>query len=152
MSDAVEAGVAEGGLRVGEVCDAQVSEDAEGQVESSDVEGGEGSEGAGAGLAEVGEQPEGTRGESGGEVVSEGVDFGLGEAVEEEMSGDEVDVGGGSEGEGGGLEGLEAIGGGVAAVAEEVEHGGTGIDSEGVEMGLVAHPVPDGAACRREGP
>jgi len=70
--------------------DAEVGEEAEGEVEGSDVEGGERTESAGAGLAEVGEEPEGSGGDLGGEVLGEGVDFGLGEAVEEEVGGDEV--------------------------------------------------------------
>jgi hypothetical protein len=42
--DAVEACGGESGLRVGEVGDAEAGEDAEGEIEGSDVEGGEGAE------------------------------------------------------------------------------------------------------------
>ncbi len=68
--------------------------------------------------------------------MGEGGELGLGEAVEEEVGDDEVGFGGGCDGEGGGLQGLEAVGVGTAAVAEEVEHGGAGVDREGLEVWL----------------
>ena len=89
-SDAREAGGGEGGLRVGKVGDAEAGEDAEGEVEKTDVEGGEGAEECALGDGEVGEEPEGAGGGVGGDVSGEGIDFGLGEAVEEEVGDDEV--------------------------------------------------------------
>jgi hypothetical protein len=88
--DAVEAGGGEGGLGVGEVGDAKAGEDAEGEIEGADVEGCEGAEERGWGDGEVGEEPEGAGGGVGGDVVGKGVELGLGEAVEEEVGGDEV--------------------------------------------------------------
>ena len=73
-----------------------------------------------------------------GEVVGEGVDFGLGEAVEEEVGDDEVGFGGGSDGEGRGLQGSDSRGIGLAAAAEEMEHGGAGVEGEGAEVGSVS--------------
>jgi hypothetical protein len=88
--DAVEVGVAEGGLWIGKAGDAQAGEDAEDKVERADVEGGERAKDAGVGLAEVGDEPEGSGLELGGDALGESVDFGLGEAVEKEMGCDEI--------------------------------------------------------------
>ena len=61
-----------------------------------------------------------------GEVLDEGIEVGLGEAVEEEVGGDEI--GGGVRGVG---QGVLMVGGQewgvVAALAEELEHGGAGV-------------------------
>ncbi len=135
--DALEARSGEGGLWIGKLLYAEAGEDAEGEIEAADVEVGEGSKKPRRGVAEVGEKPEGAGTEMGCEVPGEGVELGLGEAVEEEVGDDEVGFGRGCEGECGGVEGAEAIGGGVAAIAEEEEHGGAGIDGEGVEVGLL---------------
>ncbi len=141
--DAGEAGGGEGGLGVGEVGDAEAGEDAEGEVEGADVEGGEGAEEWALGDGEVGEEPEGAGGGVGGDVLGEGGEFGLGEAVEEEVGDDEVGVAGypaGVEGRGWKQvqrprsEGSDALDVRLAAVAEEVEHGGAGIDGEGAEV------------------
>ena len=90
---AMEAGEAcgfEGGGVVGELGDAEAGEDAEAGVEGADV----GSGGcAGDGVlreTEVGDEPEGIGGGCGGEGLGELVEFGLGEAVEDEVGDDEV--------------------------------------------------------------
>jgi hypothetical protein len=44
------------------------------------------------------------------------------------------------------LEGLEAVGVGLAALAEEVEHGGAGVDGQGVEVGLLGEELGEEAA------
>jgi hypothetical protein len=87
--DASEAGAGEGGLRVGQVVGSEARKDAEGEIEGADVKGGEGFEERGAGWAEVGQDPEGA-GADGGEAEGEAIDFGLVEAVEEEVGDDEV--------------------------------------------------------------
>ena len=74
---------------VGEVGGAETGEDAEGEVESADEELLRGGAWAG-GDAEVGDEPEGSGSERGGDAGDEGVEFGLGEAVEEEVGDDEV--------------------------------------------------------------
>jgi hypothetical protein len=43
------------------------------------------------------------------------------------------------------LEGLEAVGVGLAAVAEELEHGGAGVDGQGVEVGLLGEELGEEA-------
>jgi len=88
--DACEAGGGEGGLRVGKVGDAEAGEDAEGEIEEADVEGGEGAKDWVGGDGEVGEEPEGAGGGVRGDLVGEGGEFRLGEAVEEEVGDDEV--------------------------------------------------------------
>ena len=133
--DAGEAGGGEGRLRIGKVGDAQAGEEAEGQVERADVEGGEGADDGSLRNGEVGEEPEGAGSGLGGEVLGEAGEFGLGEAVEEEMSNDEVGIGRRSDREGGGLEGADAVQEGLAAPAEQLKHGGAGIDGQGTEVG-----------------
>jgi hypothetical protein len=44
------------------------------------------------------------------------------------------------------LEGLEAVGVGLAAAAEEVEHGGAGVDGQGLEIGLTGEELGEEAA------
>ena len=89
VGDSGEAGGGEGGGVVGEVGGAEAGEDAEGEVEAADEEVGGEAHGAG-GDAEVGDEPEGSGSEGGGDAGDEGVEFGLGEAVEEEVGDDEV--------------------------------------------------------------
>jgi hypothetical protein len=114
---------------------AEAGEEAEGEVEAADVESGEGLERSG-GDAEVGEEPECSGGQGGGEPGCEGVEFELGEAVEEEVGDDEVGGMGGGVGEGAGVVGVEAVGGWVAALVKELEHGGAGVDCVCVEVGV----------------
>ena len=92
LGGADEARAAERGFVVGEVGGAEAGEEAEGEVEGADVETGDGAERSG-GDAEVGDEPEGVGGDAGGGGGDELIDFGLGEAVEEEVGDDEVAVG-----------------------------------------------------------
>ena len=144
--DAREAGGGEGGLGVGEAGDAEAGEDAEGEVEEADVEGGEGRRMGLGGMAKSERSQRvpgaGVRGDS----VGEGLKFGLGEAVEEEVGDDEVGAWGWCDGEGGGLEGADAFGIGLAAVVEEVKHGGAGVDGEGAEVGSACQEAGEEAA------
>ena len=84
-----EAGGGEGGGVVGEVGGAEAGEEPEGEVEAADEELCAGDAWAG-GDAEVGDEPEGVGFEVRGEAGDEGFEFGLGEAVEEEVGDDEV--------------------------------------------------------------
>jgi hypothetical protein len=129
--EAREAGGGEGGLGVGEVGDAEAGEDAEGEVEETDVEGGEGAEECVLRDGEVGDEPEGAWGGVCGDLMGECGEFGLGEAVEEEVGDDEVSAGRWGAGECRGLEGPDAMDIGLAAVTEELKHGCAGIDGEG---------------------
>jgi hypothetical protein len=144
LRDEGEAG-GEGGGVVGEACNAEAGEEAEGQVEAADEELGDGAHRAGGGDAEVGDEPEGSGLEVWGEMGYECFEFGLGEAVEEEVGGYEIVGMSGGEGEGVGVVGLEACAcrraGGVAAVLEEPEHGGAGVDCVGVELGVGAEEL-----------
>ncbi len=89
--DAIEAGGGEGGLGVGEMGDAEAGEDAEGEVEEADVEGGEGAKESGVGGWRSRRGARGCRGRCWRRCgLGEGVEFGLGEAVEEEVGDDEV--------------------------------------------------------------
>ncbi len=133
--DAGEAGGGEGHLRVGKPGDAEAGEDAEGQVERADVEGGKGAEDRCLGDGEVREEPEGAGGGIRGEGLGQGGEFSRGEAVEEEVGDDEVSVLRRSDGEGGSLESADAVQEGLAATAEELKHGGAGIDGQGTEVG-----------------
>jgi hypothetical protein len=137
--EAVEACGAKGGLGIGEAGDAEASEYAEGEVQRADVERGDWAQGGLAGDGEVGEQPEGSGLERSSQAMGEGGKVGLGEAVEEKVGDDEVGVGFGGQVEGRGLEGLQlsAWGGAEAALAEEMEHGGAGVDGQDVEVRLV---------------
>src|SRR5579871_3410943 len=102
--------------------------------------------------AEVGEKPEGSGGEGGRDSGDEGVEFGLGEAVEEEMGDDEVVFlwGGRGEGEGVCLISVEACGCGggccFAALTEELKHGGTGVYGVGLEGGVLGEESGEEAA------
>ena len=104
---------------VGEAGGAKASEYAEGEVEAADVGAGDGAHGPGGWDAEVGDEPDGVGCEVRGELGNECFELGLGEAVDEEVSDDEVVFfcGFGVEGEGVGLVGLEAVGVGGAALA-----------------------------------
>ncbi len=89
VGDSGEAGLGEWGGVVGEVGGAEAGEEAEGEIEGADEEFGWKMHGAG-GNAEVGDEPEGAGGEVGCDAGDEGVEFGLGEAVEEEVGDDEI--------------------------------------------------------------
>ncbi len=96
MGDADEAGGGKRGLWIRQAVRAEAGEDAEGEVEGSDIDGREGLEDCGARWAEVGEKPK-CAGADGGEAGGDLVDFGLGEAVEEEVGDDEVGIGCGAD-------------------------------------------------------
>ncbi len=85
----VRPALGEGRCVVGEVGGAQAGDDAEGEVEAADEELRGQAHGAG-GNAEVGDEPECSGSEGGDDAGDEGVEFGLGEAVEEEVGDDEV--------------------------------------------------------------
>ena len=148
LGDAGEGGLGERCGVVGEGSDAEVGEDAEDEVEGADVGAGDEAHGAGGWDAEVGDEPEGSGCEVRGDLGDEGFEFGLGEAVEEEVSDDEVVFccGLGMEGEGVGLVGLEAVGVRGAAAAEKMEHGGAGVDGVGLEVGVLSEELGEEAA------
>jgi hypothetical protein len=89
MGDSDQAGLGEWRGVVGETGSAESGEEAEGEVEAADEELCGETHGA-RGDAEVGDEPEGSGSEGGSDAVDEGVEFGLGEAVEEEVGDDEV--------------------------------------------------------------
>jgi hypothetical protein len=89
MGDSGQAGLGEWRGVVGEVGGAETSEEAEGEVEAADEELRGETHGT-RGDAEVGDEPEGLGSEGGSDAVDEGVEFGLGEAVEKEVGDDEV--------------------------------------------------------------
>src|ERR1700733_7948179 len=74
---------------VGKAGGAQAGEETEGEVEGADDECGGEMHGAG-GNAEVGDEPERTGAEVFRGAFDQGVEVGLGEAVEEEVSNDEI--------------------------------------------------------------
>ena len=142
---------------VGEAGGAEAGEEAEGEVEAPDEELCRETHGAG-GDAEVGDEPEGSGSEGRGDASDESVEFGLGEAVEEEVGDDEivsfVSVGCVGfplerEGECVGLMGAKAKGGirdcCFAALAKEVEHGGADVDCVGVEVRVVLEELGEEA-------
>jgi len=141
----LEAVAAEDRGVIGEMADAQASEQGEGAVESGDDQAGgeDGEAGTMSGDLEFGDEPAGVGGTGGDDDGGEALDLGRGEAVEEEMGDDEV-VGGAIVNGGGArveLERIEAMGahaGGGAgagdAAAEQSEHTGAGVDSVGVKL------------------
>jgi hypothetical protein len=89
LGDSGQTGLGEGCGVVGEVGGAETGEEAEGEVEASD-EGPCGEAHEAVWDAEVGDEPEGSGSEGGSDAGDEGVEFGWGEAVEEEVGDDEV--------------------------------------------------------------
>ena len=81
LGDAGEAGLDEGCGVVGEGADAEVGEDAEGEVEAADVGAGDGAHGAGGRDSEIRDEPECVGAEVWGDAGYEGFELGLGEAV-----------------------------------------------------------------------
>ena len=122
---------------VGEVGGPESGKDAEGEVEGADECLCRESHEA-VGSAEVGEQPERVGGEGRCYAGDEGLEFGFGEAIEEEVGDNEVVRTVKGVGEGVGVMGAEACGGvwacGFAALAEEFEHHGAGVYGIGVEL------------------
>jgi hypothetical protein len=82
----------------------------------------------------------------GGDGLGEGLDFGLGKAVEEEVGDDEVGVGRRADGEGGALEDSDAVDEGLAAVVQKLQHGGAAIDGQGPQVGPVFEEAGEEAA------
>src|SRR5271170_3216813 len=93
------------------------------------------------GYAEVGDEPESSWCECGGDSGDEGFEFRLGEAVEEEVSDDEIIGAFERNGECVGVKGAESGGGagscGFAAAVEQLEHGGAGVDCVCLEVRVV---------------
>jgi hypothetical protein len=125
---------------VGKVGGAEAGEEAEGHVEGADEESGGETHWAG-GYSEVGDEPGGFRDERGSDAVDEGVEIGLGEAVEEEVGDDEIVRAFEGCGEDVGVVGAEADvyvwSGGFAALPEEFEHGGAGVYGISVDVLVV---------------
>jgi hypothetical protein len=137
LGDSRESGLGEWRGVVGEMGGAEASEDTEGEVEAADDEFC-GEMHWAVRDAEVGDEPEGSGSKGGGDADDEGVELGLGEAVEKEVGDDQVVGVFEWEGEGVGVMGVEA---GVdvwcgffAVLAEELEHGGAGVDCVDFEM------------------
>ncbi len=83
------------------------------------------------------------------DAVDEGVEFGLGEAVEEEVSDDEI-VGAYREGRrvrrsGGVRRRVFASGLRLRSVVEELKHGGAGVDGVGVELWVLREKLGEKA-------
>jgi hypothetical protein len=146
VGDAGEAGSGEGRGVIGQGVGAEAGEDAEGKVEAADVGSGDEVHEAGGWNAEVGDEPEGSRGEVRGDVSDEGFEFGLGEAIEKEVGDDEVVLLCWVKSEGVAVVGLEASSVKGAALAEEMEHGGAGVDSVGLEVGVLREETGEEAA------
>ena len=149
VGDSGEAGLREGCGVVGEAGCAETGEDAEGEVEAADEELCRDTHGAG-GDAEVGDEPEGSGGEGGSDASDERVEFGLGEAVEEEVGDDEVVLLFEREGDGVGVMGAEASGGVgsccFAALAEELKHCGAGVDCVGAKVRVLLEELGEEAS------
>lgn len=140
-----EAGSAEGGGVVGKLRDAKTGEQAEGEVEEADQSLCRAAEQA-RGNAEVGEKPKRSRGEMGSRSGDEPIEFGLGEAIEEEVGDDEVVGVRGLEGAGIDLVGLEAGECTARSTPEKVEHGGAEVDGVGLEMAVAGQEGCEKAA------
>jgi hypothetical protein len=149
VGDSSEAGLREGCSVVGEAGGAETGEEAEGEIEAADEELCRDTQGAG-GDAEVGDEPEGSGSEGGNDASDERVEFGLGEAVEEEVGDDEIVSLCGREGDGVGVMGAEADGGVgsccFAALAEELKHRRTGVDYVGAEIRVLLEELGEEAS------
>ena len=130
----------EGSVNGGEVLGTESCKEAESGVEGSDVNRSEEPPGLAWRDGEVGEDPETARSDGAGELLSEGVEFLLVEAVKKEVGdyevgSDQIQVRGQTCG--GGLQGGEPRAGEGAAFAQQTEHGGAGIYGERMEAGIV---------------
>jgi len=146
--DSGESGLCEWCCVVGEVGGAEAGEDAEGQVEAADEESGWKMHWAG-GYLEVGDNPEGPGTCVFCDAGDEGIEFGLGEAVEEEVGDDEIVGALEWEGQGVCLVDVEArfgMGYSFAALAKELKHGGAGVDCVGVEVRVLCKELGKEAA------
>jgi hypothetical protein len=149
LGDSGEAGRLEWIGVVGEFCGAEAGEDAEGEIEAADEDLRRESQEAG-GEVEVGDEPEGLRGESWRDAVDKGFEVGLGEAVQEEVGDDEVVWAVERAGERAGLvrgEACRYVGGeSVRALTEEAQHGGAGVDCLGAEVRVLPEEFGEEAA------
>jgi hypothetical protein len=151
VRDSGEAGVGEWSGMVGEVRCSEAGEDPEGQVQSAYDELRGSTHGSG-GNAEVGEEPDRAGSEGGRDSVDQGLEVGLGEAVEEEVGDDEVVFSFEMRGEVQGVGVVDSQAGFdvavdcFAAAAEELEHGGAGVDGIGVEVTVLREELREKAA------
>ncbi len=144
-----ETGAAEDGGMVWQVSGAETGEQAEGKVEGTYEKAGDRADWPGGRDAEVGEDPESAGREASADCGDEVGEIRFGEAVEEEVRGDEVKGGLGRCGERG--EGIsvmrgKAMGGKGAATGEESQHGAAGVDGGGVEVGIAVQQSGEKAA------
>ena len=146
VEDSLETGGCERGLRIRQMRDGQAGEDAEGQVEGTDVKAGYGAERAGGGDAEIGKEPEGAGFCGRGEVAGKLVDFELRKAVEEEVGDDEVGLRGRRDVEGVDLFGEKAVSSQMAAFTKQTEHSGARVDGRGVKIRVLLEESGDEAA------
>lgn len=127
---------------VGEASSAEAGEDTEGEVEGADDDAGREAHRPGWDT-EVGDHPEGVKGERWNDTSDERFEFELREAVEKEVGGDQVILSVGSKGESVGVLSLEANcrveGAGPATLAKQMDHGGAGVDGVGVDTGIGGH-------------
>jgi hypothetical protein len=149
MGDSGEACLLEGRGVVGELRGAESGEDAKGEIESADKDLRWKAHQTARDL-EVGDQPEGSGRECWRDAVNEGIEIGLGEAVQEEVRDDEIVGRIERTGEGVGLMGVEARGRvrghSFAAFAEEFEHGCAGVNRIGVETRILSEELGEKAA------
>ena len=137
---------------IGETAGAEAGEDAEDKVEGAGEKFCGEAHGAGGGDAEVGDEPKCAGGEGWGDPSDQSFEIGLGEAVEEEVSDDEVVFFSARRGEGQcvGVVGLQAecsVGCGCfAAAMEECEHGGAGVDGVGFQLRVLCEESSEEAA------
>jgi hypothetical protein len=121
---------------------AEAGEDAESEVEGADDNSGRKAHRPGRD-AEVGDHPENFGRERGNDVRDEGFEFALSEAVEKEVCGDQIVSSHRSKGESVGVMGLEANcrveSAGLATLAKQMKHGGTGVDGVGMDTGIGSH-------------
>jgi hypothetical protein len=147
LGDLGEVGSHEWGGMVGEVSGAEACQETEGEVESADEEPGWQVHCAGR-YAEVGDEPECVGGECGFDAVDERVEFWLGEAVEEEVSDYKIVWAFEGCGEGVGLVSADVCcwRGCFAALAQEFEHRGAGVDCVGMQMRVVLQELGEETA------
>ena len=153
LGDAGEAGSGERGGVVGQVGGAQASEQTEGQIEAADIELRREVHGA-VGDAEVGDEPECSRGERGRNACDEGIEVGLDEAVEKEVGNGEVAVRRRREGASVAVMGVKAGCGDRrqdwaerrCSAAKKFEHDGAGVDRVGFDGGVLSEQACEEAA------
>ena len=134
LSDARETGCGQGLFVAGQMSGAKAGKQPEGQVEGAYQQSGRQPERT-DGNAEVGDEPKGIGPGVARKTADEHVEFRLGEAVEEEVSGDEVGLGLWRVFESALVVGAQARrGDGFAATAEQPEHRGAGVHGVGLDL------------------